>query len=76
MEERVLSAKVPINLKPYQGLKHSPRDASEAYEAGNVPINLKPYQGLKRPLPLGKTGLHQVPINLKPYQGLKLNADN
>ena len=36
--------KVPINLKPYQGLKRVTKLGTTPLK---VPINLKPYQGLK-----------------------------
>ena len=37
---------VPINLKPYQGLKQ--QEARQMLIDKYVPINLKPYQGLKQ----------------------------
>ena len=64
--------KVPINLKSYQGLKHTSGSKNWIKLAARVPINLKSYQGLKRKVHLEKLHDQQVPINLKSYQGLKL----
>ncbi len=68
---QVRLAGVPINMNPYQGLKHqSPAERGIPSLEADVPINMNPYQGLKQ-TKMARVAITYVPINMNPYQGLK-----
>ena len=67
LEEETFAA---INLKPYQGLKHTHVEFFRII-GRQAAINLKPYQGLKLIDGCWVIADEVAAINLKPYQGLK-----